>query len=244
MTKLQARAPVAAAPAPPPAPVTGGVAEERLVSLEQEVRRELGGVAARLDQADTRLAAAQEADTRTRAQLQELLSRPAPAQDTRATPPPPPPAPCPAPQEDVSELKMFVLQTVEAAKDLVRAPLSVVFDAVRSEDFIGEDNYLTFSKAIQMIQISNTYLMTTNCRRTLTWAMGWMWTAGGSRCRCRGSTCSCSTCTPRPGTPWCSPSGQWPQRFSLLVCGGVNKGNIFILFMPAKWAFWGCFSYM
>ena len=220
MTKLQARAPLAAAaPAPPPAPVTVGVAEERLVSLEQEVRRELGGVAARLDQADTRLAAAQEADTRTRAQLQELLSRPAPApaQDTRATPPPPAPAPapCPPPQEDVSELKMFVLQTVEAAKDLVRAPLSVVFDAVRSEDFIGEDNYLTFSKA--MIQTSNTYFMTTNCRRTLTWATGWMWTAGGSRCRCRGSTCSCSTCTPRPGTPWCSHSGQWPQR-SAMFC--------------------------
>ena len=49
-------------------------------------------------------------------------------------------------QESVDELKLFVLQTVEATKDLVRAPLSVVFDAVRSEDFIGEDNTLTFSK--------------------------------------------------------------------------------------------------
>merc|ERR1712029_1003663 len=48
--------------------------------------------------------------------------------------------------ESVDELKLFVLQTVEATKDLVRGPLSVVFDAVRSEDFIGEDNTLTFSK--------------------------------------------------------------------------------------------------
>ena len=50
------------------------------------------------------------------------------------------------PVEDVDDLKLFVLQTVEATKDLVRGPLSVVFDGVRSEDFVGEDNYLTFSK--------------------------------------------------------------------------------------------------
>ena len=52
----------------------------------------------------------------------------------------------PPAREDDNDLKLFVLQTVEATKDLVRGPLSVIFDAVRSEDFVGEDNFLPFSK--------------------------------------------------------------------------------------------------
>ena len=58
-----------------------------------------------------------------------------------------------APTEDVDDLKLFVLQTVEATKDLVRGPLSVVFDAVRSEDFVGEDSFLTFSKVCHTCNI-------------------------------------------------------------------------------------------
>ena len=58
-------------------------------------------------------------------------------------------------QEDDNDLKLFVLQTVEATKDLVRSPLSVIFDAVRSEDFVGEDNFLTFSKVRKVYYVDN-----------------------------------------------------------------------------------------
>ena len=66
--------------------------------------------------------------------------------NNEASPPPAPITKQPPAQEDDSDLKLFVLQTVEATKELVRSPLSVIFDAVRSEDFVGEDNFLTFSK--------------------------------------------------------------------------------------------------
>ena len=78
----------------------------------------------------------------------------------------PPPAPItkqqPA-QEDESDLKLFVLQTVEATKDLVRNPLSVIFDAVRSEDFVGEDNFLTFSK-VRHKAVSERLVWTMSCK--------------------------------------------------------------------------------
>ena len=87
----------------------------------------------------------------------------------------PPPAPVtkqPPAREDDNDLKLFVLQTVEATKDLVRGPLSVIFDAVRSEDFVGEDNFLTFSKvnALTMNKIVSILYQTLIFRPTLTWA--------------------------------------------------------------------------
>ena len=48
---------------------------------------------------------------------------------------------------EIEELKRFVSERVAGMKDLVSGPLSVIFDAVRSDDFVGEDNFLTFSKA-------------------------------------------------------------------------------------------------
>ena len=86
-------------------------------------------------------------ETSTRERLDGLEKLISALSSNDSTPPPGPlSVPQPPAEEDVSDLKLFVLQTVEAAKDLVRSPLSVMFDAVRSEDFVGEDNFMTFSK--------------------------------------------------------------------------------------------------
>ena len=50
-------------------------------------------------------------------------------------------------KDDIESLKSFVSERVAGMKDLVSGPLSVIFDAIRSDDFVGEDNFLTFSKA-------------------------------------------------------------------------------------------------
>ena len=62
-------------------------------------------------------------------------------------------------EDDIESLKSFVSESVAGMKDLVSGPLSVIFDAVRSDDFLGEDNFLTFSKAAvyQMFANSNQY---------------------------------------------------------------------------------------
>ena len=83
---------------------------------------------------------------------QQLISAPPSHEVTEASPPSAPITKQPPAQEDDNDLKLFVLQTVEATKDLVRSPLSVIFDAVRSEDFVGEDNFLTFSKVLKSFQ--------------------------------------------------------------------------------------------
>ena len=59
-------------------------------------------------------------------------------------------------EDDIETLKCFVKEKVAGMKDLVSGPLSVVFDAIRSDDFVGEDNFLTFSKANQFIKLSET----------------------------------------------------------------------------------------
>ena len=46
----------------------------------------------------------------------------------------------------VEELKTKVDSSIATMKSLVFSPLSVIFDAVRSEDWVGEDNYLPFTK--------------------------------------------------------------------------------------------------
>ena len=46
----------------------------------------------------------------------------------------------------VDELKNKVESSIATMKSLVFSPLSVMFDAVRSEDWLGEDNYLPFTK--------------------------------------------------------------------------------------------------
>ena len=50
-------------------------------------------------------------------------------------------------KDEIESLKSFVSERVAGMKDLVSGPLSVIFDAIRSDDFVGEDNFLTFSKA-------------------------------------------------------------------------------------------------
>jgi len=48
--------------------------------------------------------------------------------------------------EQVEQLKLKVESSISSMKSLVFAPLSVIFDAVRSEDWVGDDKYLTFTK--------------------------------------------------------------------------------------------------
>ena len=50
-------------------------------------------------------------------------------------------------KQEIESLRSFVSERVAGMKDLVSGPLSVIFDAIRSDDFVGEDNFLTFSKA-------------------------------------------------------------------------------------------------
>ena len=57
-------------------------------------------------------------------------------------------------KDDLESVKCFVTEKLSDMKDLVSGPLSVVFDAIRSDDFVGEDNFLTFSKANQFIKLS------------------------------------------------------------------------------------------
>ena len=83
--------------------------------------------------------------------------------NNEATPPTAPITKQQPAQGDDSDLKLFVLQTVEATKDLVRNPLSVIFDAVRSEDFVGEDNFLTFSK-VRHKAVSLRLVLTMSCK--------------------------------------------------------------------------------
>ena len=93
-----------------------------------------------------------------RTQLRELEQRlsdlntqpvdtPGPVSETQ-------PAPVLDSKDDLESVKSFVTEKLSGMKDLVSGPLSVVFDAVRSDDFVGEDNFLTFSKANQFIQLS------------------------------------------------------------------------------------------
>jgi len=72
-----------------------------------------------------------------------------------ATPAPPPPgdtdttSASPAGDDlagQVEELKTKVDSSIATMKSLVFSPLSVMFDAVRSEDWVGEDKYLPFTK--------------------------------------------------------------------------------------------------
>ena len=107
---------------------------------------------------------------------QQLISAPPSNEATEVSPPSAPITKQPPAQEDENDLKLFVLQTVEATKDLVRSPLSVIFDAVRSEDFVGEDNFLTFSKVRTLTFLLTYYIDNCICieffciRQTLTWA--------------------------------------------------------------------------
>jgi len=48
--------------------------------------------------------------------------------------------------EQVEELKVKVESSISSMKSLVFSPLSVMFDAVRSEEWVGEDSYLPFTK--------------------------------------------------------------------------------------------------
>ena len=48
--------------------------------------------------------------------------------------------------ELVEQLKLKVDSSISSMKSLVFAPLSVIFDAVRSEDGIGEDGWLPYTK--------------------------------------------------------------------------------------------------
>ena len=58
-------------------------------------------------------------------------------------------------KDDIESLKTFVSERVAGMKDLVSGPLSVIFDAIRSDDFVGEDNFLTFSKAAVYLMFDN-----------------------------------------------------------------------------------------
>ena len=91
-----------------------------------------------------------------RTELRELEQR---LSDLNTQPVDPPvsetqPAPVLDSKDDLESVKSFVTEKLSGMKDLVSGPLSVVFDAVRSDDFVGEDNFLTFSKANQFIQLS------------------------------------------------------------------------------------------
>ena len=48
--------------------------------------------------------------------------------------------------EQVEQLKLKVDSSISSMKSLVFAPLSVIFDAVRSEDWVGEDGWLPYTK--------------------------------------------------------------------------------------------------
>jgi len=48
--------------------------------------------------------------------------------------------------EQVEQLKLKVDSGISSMKDLVFAPLSVIFDAVRSEDWVGQDGWLPYTK--------------------------------------------------------------------------------------------------
>ena len=64
--------------------------------------------------------------------------------------------------EVIESLKCYLTEKITAVKDLVSGPLSVVFDAIRSDDFVGEDNFLTFSKAMQFIKCTSGLLLLTS----------------------------------------------------------------------------------
>ena len=48
--------------------------------------------------------------------------------------------------EQVEQLRLKVDSSISSMKSLVFAPLSVIFDAVRSEDWVGEDGWLPYTK--------------------------------------------------------------------------------------------------
>lgn len=48
--------------------------------------------------------------------------------------------------EQLEQLKLKVDSSISSMKSLVFAPLSVIFDAVRSEDWAGEDGWLPYTK--------------------------------------------------------------------------------------------------
>ena len=90
-------------------------------------------------------------------QMEQITSQLAETQHSQPSLPPPPPQDIPPEREvihdtkeskdDIESMKSFVSEKVASMKDLVSGPLSVIFDAVRSDDFVGEDNFLTYSKA-------------------------------------------------------------------------------------------------
>ena len=117
--------------------------DERMTETDSKMKTEIGHL--REENQDIRKAQ-QSNESSTEEKFHHLENLISAQPNVEAFPPPAPLAKQPPAQEDDSDLKLFVLQTVEATKDLVRGPLSVIFDAVRSEDFVGEDNFLTFSK--------------------------------------------------------------------------------------------------
>ena len=117
--------------------------EERMTETESKMKTEMGQLSEGIQ--DIRNAQ-QSNESSTEEKFHHLEKLVSAQPNVEARPPPAPLTKQPPEQEDDNDLKLFVLQTVEATKDLVRGPLSVIFDAVRSEDFVGEDNFLTFSK--------------------------------------------------------------------------------------------------
>lgn len=147
-----------------------GLCDSDIRKIETDLTVKISGIEERINETDSKTQAKiselcdgiqdirkaqeiNESSTRDKiSHLEQLISAHPSKEATEVSLPSAPITKQPPAQEDDSDLKLFVLQTVEATKDLVRSPLSVIFDAVRSEDFVGEDNFLTFSKVLKSFQ--------------------------------------------------------------------------------------------